>query len=181
MGKTLHYAKLLIIRGNALIYMYIITHIPIYKWCCNIVFNYYNTNMKDKKSILKEIYYGRTDVQEYLQYCTKYNIPKNILYSKVCRYCKQHIEEKDFTTYTTYWYSFIAPCHIWCLDQLTKEESYECQNIDQSCNDCIFFKRQQGVKWHCAKLDIPTTAQQNICNGNKCQSQYFIHRKDNAK
>lgn len=55
MGKTLHYAKLLIIRGNALIYMYIITHIPIYKWCCNIVFNYYNNIMTDIEE-LKQAY-----------------------------------------------------------------------------------------------------------------------------
>ncbi len=60
-----------------------------------------------------------------------------------CRHCNQEITKEDFAIYHTYWKAVWTPCHKKCLNDLTKQEAYDCQCIDANCNDCGYFVRGQ--------------------------------------
>lgn len=117
-------------------------------------------------------------VKTYLE-MTRYTLP-----STTCRYCKTEILEKDFCVTTTPRRSMLAPSHKDCESIWNKNEAYECQKIDESCNDCIFFQRwkiKHDIRWHewkCLKLNTDTYSYQWISLWNKCKWKHFKHRKD---
>lgn len=98
--------------------------------------------------------------------------------SRFCRLCKEEVQEKDFTIYTTYRRSLYTTCHKECLQELQKKEAYECQNIDTCCNDCIFFQRLSGKHWRCTRLDKDVLSGEGIALSSECKWTLFKHRKD---
>ena len=103
--------------------------------------------------------------------------------SDKCRYCNVVITRQDsFCITESYWKAVGFLCHTACLKKGKATEEYECQLLDQSCNDCRFFVRNQIVKTSsigtCRKNDggygivsvkaFPVTSVGHLC---------FVHRK----
>ena len=155
---------------------------------------------KIKREFFKALYFNK-EISIYLK---KYNVTKETLglwankwiIKDVCKYCKQKIEESDFTISSSYWNNFWEGCHKNCKEEGDKQEEIECQEIDANCNECKYFERKgfdenledkQGKGYIdrgklfntigcyfglCKKFNKKVTATRNICQGNKC----FIHR-----
>ncbi len=126
----------------------------------------------DRKKLFKDCCYWRAEYNT-ISWLWKFCTP-----STICRLCNQEVKEEDFTIYTTYRRSLYTTCHKNCHDELQKKEAYECQKIDECCNDCIFFKRIQGKKWYCQKLSKEVLSGEWICSSSDCKWKYFKHRKD---
>jgi len=103
-----------------------------------------------------------------------------------CSHCKQKIKEEDFDYYAAYWSGsyndgvYWRTVHKQCKKDAHQNESYECQNIDTSCNDCKHFVRGKSIckgSWegYCQKLNKPTKAHALVaCPEN---AECFEHRK----
>lgn len=126
----------------------------------------------DWKKLYKDLCYWRAE------YSIMVWIWKICPPTTICRLCKEEVEEEDFAIYTTYRRSLYTTCHKQCHDKLQKKEAYECQKIDECCNDCIFFKRYKWDRWHCTKLWRDVLSWEWIALSSDCKWEYFKHRKD---
>lgn len=133
---------------------------------------------KDRKQLFKDIIYWRKKAERE-DILWRFAISEDDKWTyDMCRLCKEKVKEEDFCIYTTYRYSLYTTCHKRCHDTLQKKESYECQVIDECCNDCIFFKRIQSKKWYCSKLNRDVLSWLWISLSSDCNWKYFKHRKD---
>lgn len=99
--------------------------------------------------------------------------------SNLCHACKKPVTKETITVYSSYWKAIWFPCHKDCLQAYAQENSYLCQCLDASCNDCKHFERgdridKRSSNGHCRKLDKPTIAIVNWPMHMEC----FEHRKD---
>lgn len=70
-----------------------------------------------------------------------------------CYLCNQAVEAKaDADILSTYWGAYWALIHKTCRP-LYRPHVEAMQDIDQSCNDCGWFKREQGQTGHCVNPD----------------------------
>lgn len=97
-----------------------------------------------------------------------------------CRYCD--VADKVDTLTTAYWVgggAFWFACHKSCKVVGEKEEAYQCQLIDEDCNDCKHFVRGERIskkdcKGTCEKLNNKeVVAHVQFCSSHEC----FEHRK----
>jgi len=139
----------------------------LFKICC------YHTRPKVYLRALR--IYGKS---EKLNQATFF-IERNTKLTKICGHCNSEIENYHFAYISSYWVpNSWKPCHKNCTKEYLSSETYECQNLDADCNDCIHFKREKEIgkgiyKGDCLKYNKPTKAYPNTSTGNKC----FEHRK----
>ena len=130
---------------------------------------WYSNYIKEKPSRLQNftVIEEMKDDEIITTYTHKYWMP-----SSFCRSTKEKLNRDDAVVTHGYWTPFCwFPIHKNLKREHELNEAYECQKIDQSCNDCAFFDRANS---HCKKLNKPTQANPNICADNPC----FVHRKD---
>lgn len=142
---------------------------------------------KDKKFISKKknsMWYGMSAESNYQR---EQYIQDSSLNENMCRVCKSSFDVSTMWVYVSYWSSIKYPCCRECIDNWKKEEYYkqevlDCQNIDQACNDCIFFKRMNKIwnkrEWLCTKLNVNVVTQPNACHAKPCNWELFKHRKE---
>lgn len=97
-----------------------------------------------------------------------------------CRYCDQELSDTDKVTTYSYWQAVKFDCHKGCKVQGEKDEAFECQCLDASCNDCKHFKREKEVGgipkgWlgDCLKFGEKVVAIPKHCMAMPC----FEHRR----
>lgn len=110
---------------------------------------------------------------------------------QICRYCKKEINKEDEIETFAYWMTNektknvqieLRPkfySHKECLLEGKKKEAYDCQKVDQDCNDCKYFIRKEMLNkgvftGQCSKFDKEVKAYPNFCSGHEC----FVHRLD---
>ena len=107
-----------------------------------------------------------TNAQRFLEH--KYWNPRNI-----CCHTGQTLTQETIDIKVGYWTPFLwKPIHKDFKLVATQQESFECQNIDCSCNDCFFLDR---VKSWCNKFDRATKVEAALCHPQN--RECFKHRK----
>ena len=96
----------------------------------------------------------------------------NLSYSN-CRFCKKTIKKEDAAITIGYWIGTWYICHKNCKQKGESDEAFDCQKIDQDCNDCYFFKRIKKTKGWCEKYNKSMIAAPKFASGYDC----FEHRK----
>ena len=97
--------------------------------------------------------------------------------SKICRSLGEELTIDNIDIAVGYWTPFLwFPIRKDFKVQHQKNEAYECQKIDCSCNDCIFLNRDE--KW-CMQLEKEITIQSNLCHPQN--QECFVHRLDNKE
>lgn len=99
-----------------------------------------------------------------------------------CRRCNKSISEEDLDIHTSYWKPNLQfPVHKACKKESMTFERIECQTIDKSCNDCIYFKADNTKhlgyrKGMCIKKNIKRIAYSNYCYDDT--TDCFKHREE---
>lgn len=134
----------------------------------------------DKKSVY--IRYLQIKYRKNIQFQADLNfVIHNTLTKNKCRYCDKTVNIEDFDYVAGYWFPnmwFIV--HKDCKKQSLIEEAYLCQCIDEACNDCKNFTREDRTSkhiynGHCNKFNKKVITSSNTCEINFC----FEHRKEN--
>ena len=102
----------------------------------------------------------------------KYWVPSNI-----CCSSGKILTVDTIDVRISYWYPFIwMPIHKNLKDLEKKQEAYECQKIDSSCNDCKFLDRKNDscLKKGTKNLNALLYGNTSSPNNRNC----FVHRLD---
>lgn len=95
--------------------------------------------------------------------------------SKTCRSSGEELTMDNIDIVVGYWTPFLwYPVRKDLRVQYQKNEAYECQNIDCSCNDCGFLNRSEN--W-CVKFNKEIIIQPNLCHPQN--QDCFVHRLNN--
>ncbi|HMT02298.1 MAG TPA: hypothetical protein PKD00_03160 [Burkholderiales bacterium] len=91
--------------------------------------------------------------------------------SKICSESREILTKENIDIRISYWSSYWFPIHKDLKVEAAKQEAFECQKIDTSCNDCKFLDRPNSrCKRYNRQVQIcPNTAQDHF--------HCFEHRK----
>ncbi|QOR55478.1 MAG: hypothetical protein ULS35scaffold63_35 [Phage 33_17] len=102
-----------------------------------------------------------------------------------CRYCHKPLTTDNISLTYSYWSvnqgtgPIWYACHLQCQAEGYRQEAYDCQNIDQNCNDCLYYTRKKNHKYYsegyCEKFQKNTHGNNDFAQLNSC----FITRKLN--
>lgn len=97
--------------------------------------------------------------------------------SNRCRSSGQILTKHNIDVHIGYWTPNLwFPIHKDLLKEHKRQEIHECQKIDCSCSDCVYFRRDSGNNGYCQKLEKKVVAAPNTaCPQNLV---CFFHRRD---
>jgi hypothetical protein len=101
----------------------------------------------------------------------KYWLPSN-----KCCVTGEILTKDNIDVKISYWTPFVwKPIRKDLRREAMRQEAYECQKIDNNCNDCLYLNRNE---LQCDKMNKKVKINPNICSPENVNC--FKHRKDES-